>query len=347
MRHPETHWCLIVAGCCVILGCAVRQPTAGPDDVTVVLDDADHRHAATGSLPGTGTRCTASSPSRRHTLGDVTFELPDDVESSEYFYELPPQAALTLASADDEPGDAQALLEMGRSHLDAFGAPLLRATFVRGDGSSVPGFAGQKPFLDPQLQQFALAAIASPRAKAVAMYMGPAGPDALRLFQQVMANAFVVGEAGTEARSVPPGWTRRQAGRILLALPREWKDPKALTFGFGSGAEIKITLTEPLAPEGVIDLSSDRAIDRPETVERVATEIVMAPGIAGWTGEWRLSGGNLKPGEEKTVHKMSATVGGKTTFTAHGRAERKYAARLEKAWAMLQCSLRAATATDG
>jgi hypothetical protein len=102
-------------------------------------------------------------------------------------------------------------------------------------------------------------------------------------------------------------------------------------------------------PEGTIDWANDLDENR-ETVTRVRTESVMGPGLSGWMGEWRLSGGAIEPGEEKTIRKMSVTVAGKTAFTAYARVQSpraEYLERLEKAWRLLRCSLRAATAMDG
>jgi hypothetical protein len=293
----------------------------------------------------------------RQTIGDVTFELPDDMMNrGEYDYHRgDPDTEVDVESimvdlAKTDRSDAESALADARSRLQGLGRTFSPATFVRGDGSSVPAFTGEVQLVQPPPVKLVVAAIVTPRTTVIASYWAPAGKDALGFFRQVMAGTFVAGEQGADPRSVPQGWTRRQAGAVRFALPRDWVDPKSFLFGFGSGVEIRTLLSEPVVPEGTMDWSADLHSENPETVTRLGTEPVTGPGLSGWTGEWRLSGGALQPGDEKTIRKMSVTVAGKTAFTAYARVSSprpEYLERLEEAWRSLRCSLRAATPTDG
>ena len=71
------------------------------------------------------------------------------------------------------------------------------------------------------------------------------------------------------------------------------------------------------------------------------------PVSPGGRANGKYSGGALEPGQDKRVRKLSVMVAGNTAFTAYGKGTSATAARLEKAWGILRCSLRAAVATDG
>jgi hypothetical protein len=287
----------------------------------------------------------------RHTLRDVTFETPDDLpDRSEYMYSSSdPREMLRIDLVNEEPGDANALLATARASLESgLGGSRVyssSATFTRPGPMSVPGAEGEWQHPNFGRTRFALAAIVSGAAKAVFFYSTPSRPDALSLFRRVMDGTFAFGEKGAEKRRVPSRWSRRQADQMLFALPDDWSGPSSLVFR--STIELRVRLSEPAVPDGVIDLSRDLDAEAPETVTKIKTEPVQAPALSGWAGEWRLSGGGRSPGDEKIVHKLSVTVAGGTVVTAYARGETKETAQLTKAWDTFRQSLRASRGTDG
>jgi hypothetical protein len=287
----------------------------------------------------------------KHTLRDVTFEVPDDLpDFSEYTYRSP-DGDETLAVQPEGPyaGDANALLDKARANYEGtLGSAIIYSspkTFYRAGKARCPAVEGERR--DPLVGRvrFALFAVASAGGSAVVSYTRPSRPLALQLLEQVIPRIFVLGEPRAENRPIPKGWTRRQADALLFALPGDWTGPQSLVFR--SALELRIRFTEPAVPAGTIDLSRERDREAPETATTVQIERVAGPGLYGWTGEWQLSGGKRAPGDMTILRKMSVTVSGRGVVTAYGKTTNVTADRLQQAWAQVRQSLRAAGKSDG
>ncbi|HZU81930.1 MAG TPA: hypothetical protein VE987_03390 [Polyangiaceae bacterium] len=279
----------------------------------------------------------------RHALGDVTFEAPDALgDFSDYSYEAPDRsAAVVVQVAGDEQADAEGLLANARARFEGIYGPLIvyrsPVTFRRGDGAGVPGVEGEQRDMNHTSRRirFAIAAVARDRAKAVILYNGPAGPDALDLVRRIVRTVFFVGDA-LPPRSLPARWRWHQAGAIVLAVPAGWTAPRTLVFR--SDAELCVTLAEPAAAEGAIDLETVWPDARPR-VASARTERVSSPVMAGWLGEWRLEDAGDRA-RAIVVRKLSVELAPGLVVTAYGKAPVAAAPALDEAWRTMQGSLR-------
>jgi hypothetical protein len=280
----------------------------------------------------------------RHTLGRIAFEIPDGLpDLSDYSYESRDRKTVLVVqqAGDDDPDDASALLAAARTRYEGTLGPTIiysdPTTFVRGDGSPVPGAEGeQRDLNDPSKRlRFALVAIADRRGKAVLMYVGPAGPKSLALFRQILGTLSFVSDAGAQPRP-PIAFTRRQAARLLFCAPDEWVGPVRLFFC--SQIEIRVSIAEPMAKEGDIDLSEVAPADRVRVFDTKTRRIESSDRI-GWAGTWHVAdGADLK--EVTIVHKASIELKGAGVVTLVAKGPASEAEPLRGTWDALDHSLR-------
>jgi len=291
----------------------------------------------------------------RHTLGNITFEVEDELtDCSNYIHESSDGSAeITFGFDPVHAGSADAAAVLARAHehfQGSMGPHLIyskEATFTRGNGSSVPGVEGEYPegLLGDRFR-YALMALTPPHKKVTILYLATSRPDALRLFRQVLAHTFLLGEPTSESRPVPTDWARRQANCLLFATPRNWTAPQYLVFRT-TGIDLEVLLTEPFVPEGTIDLLPYLKPDGHEVVTKLKTRPVVAAGVSGWTGDWSIAGGARAPGDETRVRKLSVRFTNGTTFSAYARCENISLSRLDHVWDTLTQTMRPAIETDG
>jgi hypothetical protein len=287
----------------------------------------------------------------RHTLSDVSFEIPDDLQDfSDYSFSARDESAMVRFEIAREEADADALLAFARSHYEgAYGPAIIYAqptTFRRGGGASVPGVEGEQR--DPSNEggerlRYALAAIASPSGRAVAQYNCRSRPNALELFRHVLRTTFILGEPSADLpRTTPRGWERRQANLLIFAIPARWTGPSTLLFR--SDIELRITVAEPAVPPGAIDPASLQGpasgFEPPRGVAEVRTDSLRDAGYRGWASEW-LVGPSVPNGSDAAiVRKACLVVGDATVLTAYARAATPSAPRLPSVWAAFLASVR-------
>jgi hypothetical protein len=272
-----------------------------------------------------------------HALGDLTIDVPDDLQDfSDYSYESPGgDAILIVQLADGENVDADVLLANGAERYRRMYGPLIiysqPHTVHLADGVVAPAIEGEQRDMNDRSRRlrFALVAVASDRGKALLIYTAPAAPDAFAFLVDTVKTVRYLGDAAP-----PPNAKRRkvQAGHLVFTLPVEWSAPKTLVFR--ADFELRVTTTEPLAPQGSIDFSHEFPQGRP----RILTETLSAVtgrALQGWVGEWLLQDDH---GQRTIVRKTSASAGS-LVITAYEKGPASSQPSLDAAWARVRARI--------
>ena len=277
----------------------------------------------------------------KHTLRNVAFDVADAMNDfSNYSYASPNEADIVVVHlATAEALDAESLLAQAlERYRGAYGPTVIYSSpvrFKRGNGASVPGVEGERHDANDSSKRlrFAIGAIAGAQGKAVVLYEGTARPGSLQFIHGIFRTVFLLGEPSASI-ATPPHWARQQASCLWLAVPEGWTVPSMLLFQ--SDVELRVTVDEPLAPEGTIDLD----YEIPNSHSRVLntrTETVAAPGH-GWAGEWRI-GVDADPAKEMLIRKMSVTLAHGSALNVYAKGPASSSAHLEAVWRTFRSTL--------
>jgi hypothetical protein len=279
----------------------------------------------------------------RHTLDGAAFEAPPTLgDLSDYAYASPDQTAILIVQvADEEPLDDAALLANAqKAYLGTRGPSVIYSspvTFQRADGSPVRAIEGEEREMNDaaKRRRFAIAAIATDHGKGVILYSCPSGPNSLAVVRDALRGTYLLGDP-VPKKPLRKGWRRRQASRILLAVPPNWTSPKTLTFC--SEFDLEITVAESLAPEGQIDWA--RALPGvPVQITDSKTEHWATKSATGWAGEWLVAG--VAPALQMLVRKLSVALANTTIVTAYAKGSLAATSGLDAAWGMVRGSIAA------
>jgi hypothetical protein len=280
----------------------------------------------------------------KHTIRNVTFEVPEGLtDFSDYTYESADGTmAVAVQSADDQPPDAPALVESARVRYVGVFGPLIIYTapagLAAGDGSAVAAVEGEQRDANDRSKRsrFAIAAVVSKRTNAVLLYSGPSGADSLKTFARIIGSLHSLGDP-PPPRSLPAEWTRHQARQLVLGFPAGWTSPSTLVFR--SGIELRVTVAEPLTPEGNIELASEWP-GVPLRVLRAKTEPIAEPTKRGWKGRWLVSVEGAKP-FEAVLHKASVSLPAGAVTTVYAKGPNAASDRVQRAADTVEATVQA------
>jgi hypothetical protein len=266
-----------------------------------------------------------------HALGDLTIDVPEDLQDfSDYSYESPKgDAILIVQLADRENVDADVLLANAAERYRRMYGPLIiysqPHTVHLADGAAAPAIEGEQRDMNDRSRRlrFALVAVASDRGKALLIYSGPAASDALSFLVDTAKTVRYLGDA---APSSNPKRRKVQAGHLVFTLPVEWSEPRTLVFR--ADFELRVTTTEPLAPQGFIDLSHEFPQGSPRILKETLSAVT-GRALRGWAGEWLVQDDQ---GQRTIVRKTSAG-GDSLVITAYEKGSASSQPSLDAVWA--------------
>src|SRR4029077_8247572 len=123
--------------------------------------------------------------------------------------------------------------------------------------------------------------------RALFTFSVPSGPNFLTFVRRVIESMTVVGP-GADPAPTPPEMKRAQANFVRFTVPAGWQPPDTLAFLHPDSDRValRVTLGEPPAREGTLDLAKEVPGRTRIVTQRSAPASAMAPGARGWDGEW-------------------------------------------------------------
>jgi hypothetical protein len=283
-----------------------------------------------------------------YNLGPVLFILPEPWrDDSTYQFLSPDKAAMILVeiAGPDDPADAESILAAAlETHAATYESSIIytkRFSPKPIAGMTIAAAEGERKVTDGSrgTDRFAFAAVEAGPKRALFTFSVPSRPNFMTFVRHVIESMTIDGP-GADPAPPPPEMKRAQANFVRFAIPADWVAPDTLAFLHADSDRValRVTIGEPPAAEGALDL----AREIPGRVRIVTQSSAQAgaalPGARGWDAEWLVE--RLGPQPARVVVRKAVLELGRSTVTLYGQAPEPLGPSLAAGWASLRSTAR-------